>query len=58
LPRHTAFDVVAVAASAGGVSALNMLLDDLPANFAVDYVVPLQDISAKLSSLVNGGGAR
>lgn len=48
---HTAFDVVAIATSAGGLVALKQVLKSLPANFPAAIVV-VQHLSATHSSLL------
>jgi two-component system chemotaxis response regulator CheB len=51
LSPHAAFDVVALAASAGGLAALSQVLASLPANFPAGVVV-VQHLDPRHRSLM------
>lgn len=48
---NTAFDIVAIAASAGGLNALSVILGELPADFAVPVLV-VQHVDPRHKSLM------
>src|SRR5207302_305771 len=49
--RHTAFDIVAIAASAGGLNALSHILSGLPSDFAAAIAV-VQHLDPRHRSLI------
>ena len=64
-PTDPNIDVVAIAASAGGIHAIGRIIGALPPNFpasiqsgSVDFTLPLDPIAPALGTLVMGDDAR